>query len=95
MQLHLLNRSPNHTSWREACLAVADYDAVVLMQDAVYALIELTPLHFLQAKGAICYVLKDDAIQRGVRSLPENVQYIDSQALVKLSLQAHHCISWH
>lgn len=95
MQLHLLNRLPSHSSWQDASLAAATTDAVVLMQDAVYALIETTSLSILQAKGIICYVLQEDAIQRGIKSIPEGIHAIDSETLVTLSLQAQHCITWH
>lgn len=99
MQLHILNQPPSHSSWHEALLAVAAGDAIVLMQDAVYALIEDTCLKALLAKGVACYIMQDDLQLRGIpttsnlSSLVKAV--IDSRDLVKLSLQAKHCITWH
>lgn len=95
MQLHILNRSPSHSSWQEACLAISQQDAVVLMQEACYALLESKLLSLLQAKGAICFIMQDDIKLRGIPDVPPGVNILTSEQLVLLSLQAHHCISWY
>ena len=90
MALYLINQHQALSS----CPGLADGgSAIVLMEDAVYALLgDQPPL----VNGATVYAITDDALTRGVPqdTIRHPVEWIDYDGLVTLTEQHHPIVSW-
>lgn len=94
MILHKLTASPFSNQAMQHCLLrVHSNDAVLLTQDAVYALMD-TSLSVQLKQLPNLYVLKDDAEARGVTLHDENVNLISYSDFVELSLKYDNVLSW-
>jgi len=97
--LHIINKSPFEKNAFDACLAVAQDGAVVLLiEDAVYAATTGNPAasQLEQAQGRLkLYVLKPDLEARGMgdRLIPA-VAATDYEGFVDLVADNKVCQSW-
>lgn len=89
MQLHIISRAPSHTIWQAMQQSLNEGDAILLLADATYALIQ-APINL---NGFTVYALAEDAKLRGV-STNADITLIDYPEFVDLSLKAKHCVSW-
>ena len=90
MILHKHHLSPYTNKSLEKCLIYAgNEDAILLTQDAVYALLrkDVSKLH------SYVYVLNDDALARGI-DIPAWATSINYQQMVELTLEYENIISW-
>lgn len=94
--LHTLNKPPSHAALTsELTNALLSDDAVLLIEDGVYHALEIeNPENSLFAKAAKIYVLKDDALCRGI-STPSKAKLVTYDEFVKLSTEHHKVISWY
>lgn len=77
------------------CLSVAtDADAVLLTQDAVYALMQNDYAEALREFPGKLFALHDDLLTRGVRCPVPDVKAITYEEMVDLSLTYTHMVSW-
>ena len=94
MILHKVSTSPFADNALQQCLArMAQTDGLLLVQDAVYAVMQQptqTPFTRLNA----VYVLKDDADARGITISDKHIQPITYAGFVELSIQYNNVMSW-
>jgi tRNA 2-thiouridine synthesizing protein B len=96
--LHLASRSPADSRSLEQCLVRAGKgDAVLLMEDAVYAAVKGTPSGaMLRAAGVAIHVLIPDLEARGlqVSALAPDVRPVDYRGFVELTVVYNPIVSW-
>ncbi|MDN6318684.1 MAG: sulfurtransferase complex subunit TusB [Marinobacter sp.] len=88
--LHILNKAPEHPRTAECMNAIRSGDALLLTENAVLALSILDD----QAPMAQVYAIASDAIARGFGQSGTKATLVDYPAMVKLTAQAQHLISW-
>ncbi|WP_299592493.1 sulfurtransferase complex subunit TusB [uncultured Microbulbifer sp.] len=89
MTLHIVNQSPYSGCALSDCLdAIAEGDALILIEDGVYA---AAGQHGLPEKQTFC--LTADANARGV-SIANSVEGIDEARWVALCTQHNPIVSW-
>ncbi len=95
MILHTVNRSPHQNSSLADCLALcADDDAVLLIEDGVYAAI--APGAALREAPDKVYALQADIDARGLGSrLAEGVTVVDDAGFVRLATEHDKVVSWY
>ncbi len=95
--LHTVNKSPFANTALESCLRfVSDGDAVLLLEDGVYAAAEGTTRSALieaALKRVEVYVMTPDVEARGVKGLIEGVKLASYADFVKL-LEQHKSQAW-
>lgn len=85
MILHTLNATPSSSAFDDCLKIIQSGDAVVLMGDGVYAVLEGSKAYsMLQARGAELYLLEADARAAGV-TFSSGVVSIDMEGLVILT----------
>jgi tRNA 2-thiouridine synthesizing protein B len=83
--LHTLNATPSSSAFDDCLKVIQSGDAVVLMGDGVYGVLEGSKAYSkLQARGAELYLLASDALAAGVTP-PSGVVSIDMDGLVILT----------
>ncbi|MGF1685364.1 sulfurtransferase complex subunit TusB [Photobacterium japonica] len=95
--LHILTRSPFHSSALAQCVSlVAENDAVLLIQDAVLAsLSQNEALTALSARGVEIYLLEPDLVARGLSIIPGGeLQCVDYKGFVALTLAHETQLKW-
>ncbi len=94
--LHTVNKSPLTSPCLRECLRLAaNNDAVLLIEDGVYAADKHHASLFTQTTATI-YVLEADAKARGVIGrLNNSVQVIDDAGFVALVVQCENAQSWY
>lgn len=95
--LHIVNKSPFTHSTLQSCLAVcSNQDAVLLMEDGVYAALQTSELHSLTIQGLKVYVLSCDAEARAIsQKISSSFQLINYEKFVQLTI-THNCVqSWY
>ncbi|WP_078085876.1 sulfurtransferase complex subunit TusB [Microbulbifer mangrovi] len=91
MTLHIVSQSPFSGSALKDCLsAFADGDALLLIEDAVYAAKGQT---ITQLKGKSVYCLEPDAVARGI-SIDPAIEAIDETRWVSLCTEHNPIVSW-
>lgn len=98
--LHILRHSPAGGSQLSSCLrVVTSRQAVLLIEDAVYALLPgssaFGSLRLLPADIRL-YVLENDLLARGLAldDLPKRVQTIGYDRMVELCAESGKVVSW-
>ncbi len=98
--LHILRHSPTGSSSLASCMRVlANKQSVLLIEDAVYALLpgsaSLGSIKLLPGDVRL-HVLEADLLARGLAldDLPARVQSIDYKGMVQLCEQSGKVISW-
>ncbi|QSA98526.1 sulfurtransferase complex subunit TusB [Methylococcus sp. EFPC2] len=94
--LHLLYRSPAESStWSQCWARTGREDAVLLLEDAVYAVAMEPTLEKLAAASKI-FILSADLVARGVpsSSLPQGVETVDYAGFVELTERYPLSLSW-
>lgn len=95
MILHKISHSPFESQALRQCLTrMHREDAVLLTEDAVYALqaADLTELKLQEV--ANLYALEDDIKARGVESPLMNCKHVSYHDMVVLCLDYSHVIAW-
>lgn len=96
MALHILNQAPGNIACLERCLkALAPNDALLLIEDGVYATLPAHAARFASLDQIDCYVLQPDLQARGIEdsvSSPFNI--IDDAGFVELACEQDKVISW-
>jgi tRNA 2-thiouridine synthesizing protein B len=98
--LHLVSRSPHESSSLALCLARAgEGDAVLLLEDAVYAALNDSAFapQLQQACGKLAlYVLTPDLVVRGIETEERiaGLMPVDYAGFVELSLRHTPILSW-
>lgn len=90
MTLHIVNQSPyNSTALGDCIAAFRDGDALLLIEDGVYA---LSGMSEDIAVGPV-YCLADDARARGL-AVPQSIRAIDDVRWVELCTEHQPIVSW-
>lgn len=91
MSLHIVSKSPFSSTALADCLAAfTDGDALLLIEDGVYALAARTS--DAPAVGPV-YCLESDARARGLE-IPDSVEAIDDAHWVALCTEHNPIVSW-
>jgi tRNA 2-thiouridine synthesizing protein B len=98
MILHLINKPYEHPIFARALSLIAEGDAILLMEDGVYAgthrCAQQTP-----AFGIIVtpiFALKDDIMARGIDALlSPNIQTMTDAEFVELTCKYDKTVSWY
>ncbi|WP_237065129.1 sulfurtransferase complex subunit TusB [Microbulbifer guangxiensis] len=91
MTLHIVNQSPYRTSALRDCLdAMADGDALLLIEDGVYAAGAPTGIAPIPA-GTYC--LQADAVARGITPA-KSITLIDDERWIALCVEHTPIVSW-
>ena len=91
MTLHIVSKSPFSSSALSDCAnAVRDGDALLLIEDGVYALNGQMPEKLAAGK---LYCLAADASARGL-AVPDSIEAIDDARWVSLCTEHHPIVSW-
>ncbi|MEP0177749.1 MAG: sulfurtransferase complex subunit TusB [Paraglaciecola sp.] len=94
MILHKLTSSPFKDLSLQHCLQrLGESDGVLLTQDAVYALIHQDIREKLNALSGKVFLLEEDADARGIEA-SGNVEIIDYEGFVELTLKFNKVVSW-
>ena len=90
MILHTISKSPLNNSAYSSCIRIAATDdAVLLIEDGVYALLATLP-------DRAFYALQNDVEARGLSDrVPEQVKLIGYPEFVELTTQASAVQSWY
>lgn len=90
MILHTVNKSPFGCGAYACCLRNAgDNDAVLLIEDGVYAILKESPSQPL-------YALQEDIEARGLTDkVPQQITLVDYSGFVKLATEADAIQSWY
>jgi tRNA 2-thiouridine synthesizing protein B len=101
MILHTLNKSPfTHAALSDATALIAADDALLLMEDGVYALLPdsaaSTALHALLQRGIKLYAIEADVRSRGIaKSAIPAAKQIGYDEFVTLTTQYTSVQSWY
>ena len=94
MILHKIASSPfSHRALHQCLQRIQVTDGVLLIQDAVYGLMDKELNTKLQQLEAV-YVLIEDAEARGIELETSRIQLINYEQFVELSLKYEKVISW-
>lgn len=97
--LHILRHSPNQAIFNRALDSVSPGDALLLIEDAAYALLpgtdSATALQSLLQPTQL-YVLQQDLLARGLAAdaLPPGAEPIDYLRMVEICLAQPKVLSW-
>lgn len=96
MTLHVINKTPSQSSALHDCLlAVSDGDALLLIENGVYAAAPAYAECFTRLPRSVqCYLLNDDAQARGLKDLNQDFCAIDYDGFVELSCRYRKVVSW-
>ena len=95
MILHKFSQSPFQSNSIQSNLAlIADDDAVLLIENAVYAIKHAAMLELLINRGSQLFILKEDCDARGLTNISDNIQQMDYAGFVELTLQYEKVVSW-
>lgn len=94
MTLHIISKSPFTSSALTDCSAsCAGGDVILLIEDGVYAALEVQAPQLAQAAASAVYCLKSDATARGIDIAP-GVNAIDEAQWVALCAEHNPIVSW-
>ncbi len=90
MTLHIVQSSPfSGTEFKQCIANAAEQDCIVLICDAVYA-IQATELQTLKPT---IYILREDAIMRGINT-DDSAQWISYAQMVELTALHSPILNW-
>jgi len=91
--LHIVNHARH---LHDLLCLVAEGDTVLLVQDAVYAVLQEHPEHhLLKSDGFACYALTEDIKARGLNvENPEYIQLVGFDGFVDLTAAHQQSLSW-
>lgn len=94
--LHLINKTPSESSaLRDSLSAISDGDALLLIENGVYAAMPAYAERFTRLPRTIqCYLLNNDALARGLNDLNPDFGAIDYDRFVELSCRYNKVVSW-
>ncbi|MDO6563090.1 sulfurtransferase complex subunit TusB [Amphritea sp. 1_MG-2023] len=94
--LHVINKTPSESSaLRDSLIAMSDGDALLLIENGVYATLPAYSEHFSRLTANVqCYLLTDDAQARGLNDLNQDFCGIDYDGFVELSCRYSKVVSW-
>lgn len=99
MVLHIVNKSPSQSDALDSCIRIAEPgSAILLIEDAVYALLKLEELKTKHEKldRIEIYALIGDAAARGTTQWrTEQIELIDYTGFVELTEQYTSSVSWY
>lgn len=96
--LHIVNKSPFSSQALDACLnRMKNDDAIILLEDGVYAALTTQPHSMALNKFSQCYAIQKDIEARGLASdaLLSNIQLIDFDTFVDLTVEYPLNHSWY
>ncbi|MFV8782770.1 sulfurtransferase complex subunit TusB [Microbulbifer sp. SA54] len=94
MTLHIVSKSPYSSSALSDCAdSCAEGDAILLIEDAIYAATEGYPALAEITRRAAVYCLQSDADARGV-IVGNNVEGVDEMRWVALCTEHNPIVSW-
>lgn len=91
MILHILTQSPSSEAFSQCLSAVTKNDAVLLIQDGIYAETD-TDLAATGIKNI--FALTADRQARGLNTTPEAISLIDYNDFVALTLEYDKTVTW-
>jgi tRNA 2-thiouridine synthesizing protein B len=91
MILHILTQSPATESFRQCLSALTKNDAILLIQDAVYA---QWGKDFASSNINNIYALTADRQARGLQGASEGIKLIDYAGFVALTLEYDKTVTW-
>lgn len=96
MHLHTLNQSPAQSRvYRQALMAMADDDYLLLIEEAVQGALPQLIGHFEGISGRL-YALEEDLDARGLLEyIDDNARVVDIEGFVSLTEQADKVLSWY
>ncbi|WP_296060053.1 sulfurtransferase complex subunit TusB [uncultured Amphritea sp.] len=96
MTLHLINKTPSESSALSSSLsAVSEGDALLLIENGVYAAMPGYAELFTRLPGSVqCYLLENDVQARGLTDLNQEFRHIDYDGFVELSCRYSKVVSW-
>lgn len=96
MTLHTINKTPAESGAIKDCLsALSEGDALILIENAVYAAMPAYAELFTRLPGSVqCYLLDADAQARGLQDLNPDFRVIDYDGFVELSCRYQKVVSW-
>ena len=96
--LHIVNRSPARSDALQSCLRMlTPGDALLLIEDAVYAAVDTTHNQTLLAScpdSVSCHALQADREARGLGELLPTIRIVDDDGFVELVRAHAQTISW-
>jgi tRNA 2-thiouridine synthesizing protein B len=95
--LHTVNKSPFTHQTLKDCLDISNNDdAVVLLEDGVYAALDSQPQNKLLSNNR-CFVLEEDLQARGLttQKLLQNIEHITYERFVQLCAEYDMVQSWY
>lgn len=95
MILHTVNKSPaSHNCLQECLAALGPKDAILLLEDGVYAAVSIEPETW--RSDIAIYALQPDLICRGVLDrIDSRVMAISDQDFVRLATEYDQVVSWY
>ncbi len=97
MSLHTLNKAPGNSTALQDCLsALRSGDALLLIEDGVYAALDAYNELFQHAKilRIDCYALEADTDARGLKTLNPLFKTASYNTFVGLSCEHQPIVSW-
>ncbi len=97
--LHIVNKSPSQSDTLDSCIRRAEPgSAILLIEDAVYALLTLEELNtkYKKLKQIKIYALAEDVSARGLRQWSaDQIELIDYAGFVELTEHYASSMSWY
>ncbi len=91
-QLHTLNKACfEHSAVQDCLKALADGDALILLEDGVYLTDKFDSA--LKGRNITLHVVQYDAAARGLH--PQNAAFIDARQFVTLCCEYNKTLSWY
>lgn len=95
MRLHIVNRAPQFSQVASQALrAMGSEDKLVLIEDAVVAVLEREWQGWTLIPGRV-FVMEEDLNVRGLGDKVAYHQRVNADALVQLTAECEQAISWH
>lgn len=94
--LHILNKPPHSDAAKQLLLALSADDTVLLIEDAVQAVLYPDWQGWTGSSAAV-FLLAEDAVSRGVYSLAnvKGLPLVEMDGFVELTEQNERIISWY
>ncbi len=94
--LHILNKPPYSDAANQLLLALGSDDTVLLIEDAVQAVLHPEWQGWAVSQAAI-FLLAEDAVSRGVYAIAtaQSLPLVEMEGFVELTEQSERIISWY
>ncbi|WP_088328415.1 sulfurtransferase complex subunit TusB [Lacimicrobium sp. SS2-24] len=90
MLLHILTQRPGSTAYKDCLSAINEGDALLLIEDGVYA----GNTEVLSMASNRIYALKPDSLARGLDEPVHGITWIDYTGFVELTLKYTKTVTW-